>query len=172
MTRNQKNKALALTLLIIISSVALYTFYPRAPIAPDVSFKTISNKQVSLKQLQGKAVLVTFWATDCPSCLKEIAHLKSLYRDYHQRGLELFAIAMYYDRPNHIVETSKAYQIPYDIVLDLRMQLATAFGHVRLTPTTFLINPKGEIVYQNTGIFDLQAMQTQIESFLPTQGNK
>ncbi|MDT8425742.1 MAG: TlpA disulfide reductase family protein [Methyloprofundus sp.] len=166
------NKTFILSLFIIISSVALYIYYPRPQIAPDVSFKTIDNKQVSLKQLQGKVVLVTFWATDCPSCLTEIDHLKKLYQDYHHRGFELFAIAMYYDRPNHIVETSKAYQIPYDIALDLRMQLANAFGNVRLTPTTFLINPKGEIIYQNTGIFDPTAMHAQIEFFLPTQGNK
>lgn len=153
-------------------AIVVATVLPQASSvpAPDISFKTITNKTVQLKQLQGKVVLITFWATDCPSCLKEIPHLKSLYQDYHQRGLEIFAIASYYDPPNHVVDASKAYQIPYGIVLDLRMQLATAFGKVRLTPTTFLISPAGEIVYQITGSFDLEAMQTRIESFLTAQG--
>lgn len=175
MTRNQINKYFfACVLLAAITLAVLFTqFKPQASFgpAPDISFKTLANKQVDLKQLQGKVVLVTFWATDCPSCLKEIPHLKSIYKKYHSLGLELFAVSMYYDRPNHIVEAVKIHQIPYDIVLDLRMKLATAFGNVRLTPTTFLISPQGKIVYQNTGTFELLAMQSQIESFLPLQGN-
>ena len=139
-------------------------FQSKPTLAPDVSFKTITNKTIALKDLQGKSVLITFWASNCPSCLKEIADFKHLYQKYHQSGLEIIAIAMYYDRPNIVVDTSKAYQIPYDIVLDLDMHLATAFGDVSLTPTTFLLNPKGKIVFQTTGTFDLNAMQKRIES--------
>ncbi len=160
-----------LALLLILCSLTLYIFYPGIKIAPDVSIKTISNKQIQLNQLQGKVVLITFWASNCPSCIKEIPDFISLYQDYHQRGLEVIAIAMYYDRPNYVVETSKNYRIPYDIALDLNMDLATAFGHVALTPTTFLLNPQGEITYQITGNFDLQAMQTRIQSLLTQQGH-
>lgn len=144
---------------------ASYTTFQSKPTpAPNVSFKTITNKTIHSKDLQGKVVLITFWASNCPSCLKEIPDFKRLYQDYHQSGLEIIAIAMYYDRPNYVVDTSKAYEIPYDIVLDLDMNLATAFGDVSLTPTTFLLNPKGEIIFQTTGTFDLQAMQKRIES--------
>jgi peroxiredoxin len=175
MINNKTNKYLFLSLLsLIIIGTALYGLLTHTFPTPASSthFKTIANKQVSLKQLQGKVVLVTFWASNCPSCLKEIPHLISLYNDYHQRGLELFAIAMHYDRPNYVVNTRKTYQIPYDIVLDLQGQLATAFGDISLTPTTLLINSSGEIIYQNIGTFDLQAMQVLIESLLPIQGNK
>lgn len=150
--------------IFLILAGGYMIFQSRPSPAPDVSFKTISNKTIALKDLQGKTVLITFWASNCPSCLKEISDFKSLYQDYHQDGLEIIAIAMYYDRPNIVVDTSKAYQIPYDIVLDLDMHLATAFGSVSLTPTTFLLNPKGEIIFQTAGTFDLKAMQKRIES--------
>ena len=167
MIRNSKNKTLFITLGIFLLIIAGYTIFPSKPVpAPDVSFKTITNKTIQLKDLQGKVVLITFWASNCPSCLKEIPDFKRLYQDYHQSGLEIIAIAMYYDRPNYVVDTSKAYEIPYDIVLDLDMNLATAFGDVSLTPTTFLLNPKGEIIFQITGTFDLKAMQKRIESIL------
>ena len=142
------------------------TFLSKPTPAPDVSFKTITNKTIHLKDLQGKVVLITFWASNCPSCLKEVSDFKSLYQDYHQQGLEIIAIAMYYDRPNYVVDTSKAYGMPYDIVLDLDMNLATAFGDVKLTPTSFLLNPKGDIIFQRTGTFDLKAMQKRVESIL------
>jgi len=137
--------------------------------APNVSLKSIRNETLQLQELQGKVVMVTFWASNCPSCLKEIPDLKSLYQDYHTKGLELFAISMYYDRPNYVVEASKTYQIPYPIILDLRGGLAKSFGQVQLIPTTLLINTQGEIVYQTTGLFNLSEMQQRIESLLPSQ---
>lgn len=168
--QKQKNKAYFILLSIILfAALAYFTFlsYAATP-APDVSFKTITNKKISLKNLRGKAVLITFWASNCPSCIKEISHFKRLYQDYHtESGLEIIAIAMHYDRPNYVVDASKAYQVPYDIVLDLDNRLATAFGDVSLTPTTFLLSPKGNIVFQTTGAFDLKAMQSRIESMMP-----
>ena len=167
MIPNRKNKTLFIILVILLVIAGGYTtFLSKPDPAPDVSFKTITNKTIHLKDLQGKIVLITFWASNCPSCLKEIADFKSLYQDYHQNGLEIIAIAMYYDRPNYVVDTSTAYEIPYDIVLDLKGKIATAFGDVTLTPTTFLLNPKGEIVFQTIGTFDLKAMQKRIESAL------
>lgn len=166
MTRS-KNKSRFIVLGILLMVAGIYSvFLFKPPPAPAVSFKTISNKTIKLTDLQGQAVLITFWASNCQSCLKEIPHFKSLYQDYHQSGLEIIAIAMYYDRPNFVVDTVKAYQIPYNIVLDLDMQLAIAFGNVSLTPTTLLINPEGEIVFQTTGLFDLIAMQKRIESMI------
>jgi len=154
-------------LVIFLVMAGIYTlFVSKPPPAPNVSFKTITNKTIHLKDLQGKAVIITFWASNCPSCLKEISDFKRLYQDYHQSGLEIIAIAMYYDRPNYVVDTSKSYKIPYDIVLDLDMNLASAFGDVKLTPTSFLLNPKGDIIFQRTGIFDLKAMQKRVESIL------
>ncbi len=139
--------------------------------APDITFKTIDNKIIDLKQLQGNPVLISFWASNCPSCIQEISDFKALYQDYHSQGLEIIAVAMFYDRPNYVVETKKNYQIPYPIVLDLQQKIAIAFGDIQFTPTTLLINSSGKIVYQITGMFDLNNMRTRIELLLTPQGN-
>lgn len=151
-----------ITLFLIIFSTSQAIASP----APNISFKTIRNTQIQLQELHGKVILVTFWASNCKSCLAEIEDLKSLYQDYHQQGLELFAISMAYDRPNYVVAASKHHQIPYDIVLDLRGSIAKAFGQVQLIPTTFLIDTTGGIVYQTTGVFNLAKMQSRIQSLL------
>lgn len=134
--------------------------------APDVTFTTITGKKIALQKLHGKPVIVTFWATDCPGCIKEIPHLIDLYTDYHDRGLEMIAVAMYYDPPNHVVAMTKARQLPYNVALDITAQHALAFGRVMLTPTTFLITPDGLIGLQTTGAFDFADMKTRIESSL------
>ena len=104
-----KFKIFSFTLLmIILISPALIWKKNQLPKAPDVSFTTIKNKKIELKSLQGKAVIITFWATDCKSCIEEVPHLISLYDKYHSQGLEIIAIAMSYDLPNHVVEMTIA----------------------------------------------------------------
>lgn len=137
-----------------------------AKTAPDLALTTITGKQVALRQLRGKVTLVTFWATDCPSCLAEIPDLIDLYRRYHERGLEIIAIAMNYDPPSRVVALSKNQSIPYDVVLDLKSDYAQAFGQVRLTPSTFLIDAKGALAAEQTGQFEPEAMKAKISQLL------
>jgi len=164
MTLAQKLTGLFLA-IIVIGLLAINMPHPLAA-ASELTLTTIIGQQIDLKALRGKPVIVTFWATDCPSCIKEIPHLLELYQAYHARGLELLAIAMYYDPPSHVLAMSEAQQLPYPVVLDLKADYARAFGQVALTPTTFLIAPDGRIALQYTGLFDDQAMRNAIDTFL------
>jgi peroxiredoxin len=133
--------------------------------APETTFSTVTGQKIVLHELRGKPVIVTFWATDCASCIKEIPHLVELYRQYHDKGLEIIAVAMAYDPPNHVLEFTKMEQLPYHIALDMQAENAHAFGDVSLTPTTFLIDPDGRIALQKTGLFDLTEIKTQLSTF-------
>jgi peroxiredoxin len=135
--------------------------------APEIIFTTITDKKIDLKTLKGKPILVTFWATNCPSCIQEIPHLIGLYQQFHQQGLEIIAVTMAYNPPNLVVEMAKAKQIPYHVVLDLRSDIAKAFGDVTLIPQTFLISPDGKIALTQLGLFDIEAMKKRIENYLP-----
>jgi len=161
-----KNKYLFSSLLLISLVLAALVLWPMDLPAPDVTFKTIYGKKIELNKLKGNPVIVTFWATDCASCIKEIPHLIDLYNEFHPQGLEIIAVAMYYDPPNHVVNISKAKQIPYDIALDLTAKHAFAFNQVELIPATFLISPKGNIIMQNTGLFDMSDMKQQIKNLI------
>jgi peroxiredoxin len=134
--------------------------------APDITFTTITGKKIALNQLRGKTVIVTFWATNCPGCIKEIPHLLDLYRQYHASGLEIIAVAMAYDPPSHVVAMTQTQKLPYDVVLDLKSEYAMAFGNVQFTPSTFLIGPEGSIVMKKTGLFDPAEMKALVEKLL------
>ena len=138
--------------------------------APDISLKTIEGKTIHLSELHGRPVLVNFWATTCPGCVKEMPHLVDLYNKYSPQGLEVIGVAMYYDPPNQVVSLSKARNIPYTIVLDVDGEAARAFDNVRLTPTSFLISPDGKIVQQKIGDLDIPQVEKLIETMLPAQG--
>lgn len=137
--------------------------------APAVTFKTIQAQALELLAFKGQPVLVTFWATDCPSCLEEIPHLIKLHETYHARGFRLIAVNMYYDPPNRVLAMVKSKQLPYSIALDPNGELADAFGDVKLTPTTFLIDKSGKIILQTQGKFEPAYLQQQIELLLTDQ---
>ena len=151
---------LLLLLLILIGCSKTITS------APDVTFITLSGQKITLKDLRGKPVIVTFWATDCPSCIEEIPDLIDLYTQYHASGLEMIAVTMYYDPPNHVIDMTKNRQLPYPVALDLSSEHAQAFGGVMFTPSTFLIAPDGSVVTKQIGLFDVAKMKTTIESLL------
>ena len=138
--------------------------------SPDISLMTIDGKELRLAELRGKPLLVTFWATTCPGCIKEMPHLIELYNELSPQGLEIIGIAMDYDPPNQVVAMSKARNIPYPIALDIHAQASRAFGNVRLTPTSFLIAPDGQIVYQKLGEMSMAKLRQDILAMLgPTQ---
>lgn len=159
---------IAAFVIVLFFSIAFLWFGPSGlQPAPEISFQTITGKKIDLKSLKGKPVLVTFWATNCPGCIKEMPHLIELYHELHDKGLEIIGVAMPYDRPDHVLEMHKRKNIPYPIALDIKGEAVRAFGNVRLTPSSFLINPEGTIVKHKIGEMDMKKIHSMIISMLP-----
>lgn len=153
--------------LLLVTAGIFVWFAPGGPkAAPDISVFTADGEQVALSGLQGNPVLVTFWATTCRTCVREIPDLAELYRELAPQGLKIIAIAMYYDPPDRVLAMRKARDIPYTIALDIRADAARAFGNVRLTPTAFLVAPDGRIVYRKTGKLSFKRLREDIMSML------
>ncbi len=138
--------------------------------SPDISVISIDGRELKLSDYRGQPLLVTFWATSCPGCIKEMPHLIELYEELSPQGLEIIGITMDYDPPNHVLAMRKARQIPYPIALDIHADAARAFGNVRLTPTSFLIAPDGRIVYQKTGKMNMDRLRRDILGMLQQAG--
>jgi peroxiredoxin len=155
-----------LPVLVLAAWLAWQAVLRLSGAAPDVTFTTITGKQVALRAWRGKPAIVTFWATDCPSCMLEIPHLIDLYRQFHPQGLEIMAVAMAYDPPHHVVALTRERQLPYDVALDLNSAHALAFGNVQFTPTAFLIGPEGKIAEKSVGVFDYPTWQSRIAAML------
>ena len=138
--------------------------------APDITVQTIKGEKITLSQLRGKPVLVNFWATTCPGCIKEMPHLIELYRELAPEGFEIIGIAMSYDPPNQVIALADRQKIPYPVALDLTGEAARAFGDVRLTPSNFLIAPDGRVVHQKIGEMDMQKVRAMILDMLAQSG--
>lgn len=162
-----KDIAIGLFALILVGALGYLWLTPEGlKKAPDVTLRTLDGTQLDLAALRGRPLLVTFWATSCTGCVKEIPHLIELHEEFSPQGLQVIGIAMSYDPPNHVITMRDARQIPYAIALDIDDSAARAFGDVRLTPTSFLIAPDGRIVRHKIGEFDMDDMRGQIRAML------
>lgn len=134
--------------------------------APELTLQTLDGRALSLSQLRGKPVLVTFWATTCPVCVKEIPYLARLYEELRPQGLELIAIAMAYDPPSYVMQMAQQRRIPYPVALDVHSTAAESFGGVTLIPAAFLISPQGHLAQRYLGEMDLDQVRRAILQML------
>lgn len=162
-----KETAIAGLALVVVLAFAAVWFMPAGlREAPPLVGQTLDGRTLTLEQLRGKPVLVTFWATTCPSCVEEIPHLTELYRELNPKGLEIIAVAMAYDPPEQVRAMAQQRQIPYPIVLDSEERIAREFDNVQLTPTSVLVSPEGRIVQYRLGLLDMPELRNTIAGML------
>ncbi len=61
--------------------------------APDFTAKTIDGKEIALKQLRGKVVVLDFWATWCGPCVAMVPHMKDFYEKYKDKDVVLIGVS-------------------------------------------------------------------------------
>jgi peroxiredoxin len=134
--------------------------------APETSFVLLDGSQTSTQALRGKVVLVNFWATSCVTCVAEMPQLVQTHQKYQARGYETMAVAMSYDPPAYVVNFSQSRQLPFKVAIDNTGAVAKAWGDIKITPTTYLVNKRGQIVKQYVGEPDFAALHQLIEKLL------
>lgn len=136
------------------------------PAPAGLAFHCLDGRTLSLDALRGRPVLVNFWATTCPVCRKEMPDLVALYEDLNAQGLEVIAVAMPYDRPDHVLAFTEREKLPFPVALDIEGRAMHAFGDVKVTPTHVLIDPEGNVVYRHRGSADWGKLRGRIARLL------
>jgi peroxiredoxin len=134
--------------------------------APASRFLLLDGSTIDSSALQGKVTLVNFWATTCTSCVAEMPDLVRTHQKFQPRGFETIAVAMSYDPVEWVLNFSKTRQLPFRVALDHDGLLASSWGDVKLTPTTFLVDRQGRIVKRYVGPPDFAALHQLIEDLL------
>jgi peroxiredoxin len=96
----------------------------------------------------------------------EMPHIVETYNKFRGRGYETVAVAMAYDPPAYVQRFASSRGLPFAVTLDARGEVAQAFGDVKLTPTTFLIDKQGRIVKSYLGAPDFAALDKLISELL------
>ena len=119
---------------------------------PDFSLPDLSGKQHSIKEWQGKVLVINFWATWCPPCLKEMPEFEAMQKEFSDKGLQFIGIALDDDEP--VKEFIANKQITYPILLgqDQGTKQAHDMGNiVNTVPFTAIVDKKGTIVSRKMG---------------------
>lgn len=121
---------------------------------PAIDVKTLEGKTVSIKEYvgQGKITVISFWATWCSPCKRELDAIAEIYPDWQEEyGVELIAItiddARSMAKVPALVET-KGWE--YTILADSKRELQKALNF-QSVPQTFLLDAEGNIIYTHSG---------------------
>ena len=161
-SRRTVSIALALALVLAVGLwLGLRT--DKAPATPVVLLDGSTRAGAAVA---GQVTLVNFWATTCSVCVAEMPQMVALFNTYRDQGFATVAVAMVYDPPASVIHYSESRQLPFDVVIDNTGAVARAWGDVEATPTSFLVNRRGEIVQRFVGAPDFAALAKSIEKLL------
>jgi len=148
------------------AAASLLTGCAQRDAAPDAPFVRLDGSASRLSDLHGKVVLVNFWATSCATCVAEMPGLIDTHRRFNARGYETLAVAMSYDPPAYVSNFAQRRELPFWVAIDNTGAIAKAFGDIRLTPTTFLIDKRGRIVKRYVGTPDFKSLNALVDELL------
>lgn len=121
----------------------------RGSLAPDFSLQTVSGQTVKLSELQGKPVLINFWATWCAPCRIEMPHIQA-QADRYAGDLEVLLVDN-----NETAETVAAFMDELGLTMDPLLDPGAKVQQLYLIrgyPTTFFITEEGVIESIHIGI--------------------
>lgn len=133
-------------------------------LAPDFVLTTFDNRQVSLKELRGKVVVLNFWASWCQPCRLEAAYLEQIWRKYKDKGVVLIGVN-YVDTEANALAYLQEFDITYPNGPDLGTRLSQAY-RIKGVPETFYIAKNGELRGLKIGPLESPELEQKIEELL------
>ncbi len=165
-----KLKSLATTALIL-TSFSLHASWLQPPLshtltavktpfmAKDFSLPDVDEEMVKFSAYRGKVILINFWATWCPPCVREMPSMERLYRQLKKDKFVVIAIDQMEDEDQVFAFTGQLSIEPtFTLLLDKNSKVANSYG-VKGLPTTFIIDKKGRVRYRAIGGRELDHAQ-------------
>ncbi len=135
-------------------------------LAPDFTLFNLEDEEVTLSDLQGKRVVLNFWATWCPPCEAEMPHMQKYYDKYSEEdNVEIIGVNLTYERGEKIERVEQfiqSYNIKFPILLELDKSVASQY-EILTIPSTFMIDTEGRIQKNIIGPLDLDALRDNVK---------
>ena len=141
-------KRLGISLIAALSVLSCFAALP------EVTLRSMDGKEVNVSTLgvSGKPVIISFFATWCKPCMRELKAIDELYADWQdETGVEMYPVSI--DQGQDVQKVAplvNGYGWEYKVLLDPNGNLKRAMN-VQNVPHLFVIDGKGKIVYQHTG---------------------
>ena len=160
----KKNKIISILLIAFVAALLYLNLQTTS--VKNLNLTTIGGEKITSLQLLGKITLINFWATDCPGCINEMPGLIETYNQYKDQGLEVIAVAMYYDPPSRVISFTKNNNLPFPVVLDTKKEIISKFNNVKLTPTSIILDKNGYVINTIIGEIDFNEFNKNLINLL------
>jgi peroxiredoxin len=145
-------KKILMMAMMVVAAVALH-----AQVA-NVQLKNINGKTVqtaSIVNNNGNPVIISFWATWCKPCLRELKAIHEVYADWQdETGVKMYIVSIDQAQDaNKVKPLVDGFGWEYEVLLDPNGDFKRAMN-VQNVPHVFVINGKGKIVYNHAGYVD------------------
>lgn len=136
-------------------------------VVPHQQVTAIDGRTIDLfNPNKGNLTLVSFWASTCKTCIKEMPDFVVLHKEYARQPLDIVGITMPYDQTDFTIAVLKFFKIPWPTVLDIQGKYASAFGDIKAVPTTLLVDHTGKVMWKHEGPMDFRQLRQQINQHL------
>ncbi len=144
----KENVTSELNRMYVDRMASLASQLPETNMTPELP--DINGKMISVSSLKGKWVLVSFWSTASAESMNELPALRSIYNDYHKKGLEIFQVSLDPD-PERWKNVVRFEEIPWISVreADPENPVYSRLMNVTSLPSNLLYDPQGKIVNSN-----------------------
>lgn len=116
----------------------------------DMKFTAVDGREVDLSKMQGKVVLIDFWATWCGPCVAELPNVLKAYKELHPKGFEIIGISLDSDKAkleSFVKERGMEWPQYFD-GKSWRNEISSQYG-INSIPAMWLVNKKGMVVSTN-----------------------
>ena len=125
--------------------------------APNFTLNNLAGETVSLKDYKGKTVLINFWGTECPFCVKEMPDLNKLYINHKNENFEVLAINVG-ESEKKVKEFLNDEDYQFTILLDNKADIAVRYM-VTGIPMSIMIDEEGIIRVVKVGLMSYDTME-------------
>ena len=134
---------------------------------PEFSLKDLQGKARSIKEWDGKVLMINFWATWCPPCRKEIPAFIDLQEAYKDKGLAIIGVAI--DTKDNVVDFVDPMGINYPVLIgnEEGISLAKAYGNrYGVLPYTVFVDRSGKIIQTHRNELTFEQAEAIIKPLL------
>ena len=128
--------------------------------APNFSLKNMNNKEVTLRELEGKKVFINFWASWCPPCKAEMPDIQKLYEN-HGEDIKIIAINLG-EKKDKVKKYLENENLDFTVLLDKNQKVASQYL-VRAIPTSYFLDENGIILKKKLGVLSYKKMKENLK---------
>ena len=163
-----KNKIIKLLLFVFLGTIGYIALFSQDTLsqnekikkalqdinkAPDFTLQAINDSSYTLSKMEGKVVLINFWATWCGPCRMEIPEFNELLKSYHDKGLNILGISVS-DNKKQLKNFTKSFAVDYPLLYGSAKDMNKVmrdYDGVYAVPSSFLIGKNGKIIWKYPG---------------------